>query len=330
MKILIIGGTIFVGRHLVEVARRRGHEITLFNRGQHNADLYPDIEKLRGDRKTDLSALKDRRWDAVIDTCGYVPRVVRASAEALQDAVNLYVFISSVSVYQEFPGQTTLDETSPVGVLTDPTTEEVTGESYGPLKALCEQTVSEVFPGRDLNIRPGLIVGPNDPTDRFTYWPVRVARGGAVLAPGRPSEKLQFIDVRDLAEWTIRLIEENRTGVFNAAGPVPPISTSELLEICRTVSGSDAVFHWADKDFLAEQNVSPWQDMPVWIPDTNDIVNLEKAVRFGLQTRPVAETVADTLAWARTRPADHKMRAGLDPQREQEVLTELVAKLAVN
>ena len=185
MNLLILGGTVFLGRHLVEAALARGHAVTLFNRGQHNPDLFPEVERLRGDRDGDLQALEGRRWDAVVDTCGYVPRVVRASAEMLAPNVDHYTFISSISVYADTskPG---IDEQAPVGTLDDPTTEEVTGESYGPLKALCEQAAEAAMPGRVLNIRPGLIVGPHDPTDRFTYWVRRVAEGGEVLAPGNP------------------------------------------------------------------------------------------------------------------------------------------------
>src|SRR5262245_38592594 len=194
MKLLILGGTVFLGRYLVETALAHGHEVTLFNRGQHNPDLYPDVEKLHGDRDGGLDILRGRRWDAVIDTCGYVPRVVRASAELLAGAVDHYTFISSISAYPSFKAIGN-DERPPVGTLADPTVEEVTGESYGPLKALCEQAVEQALPGRTLNIRPGLIVGPYDPSDRFTYWPHRVAQGGEVLAPGRPERHVQVVDV---------------------------------------------------------------------------------------------------------------------------------------
>ena len=199
MKLLILGGTVFLGRHLVEAAQARGHQLTLFNRGQHNPELFAGVEKLRGDRSGDLSALRGRRWDAVIDTCGYIPRIVRASAELLADAVDHYTFVSSLSVYADTsrPG---IDESAPVGQLADETVEDITGETYGPLKALCEQAAGRALPGRVLTVRPGLIVGPHDPTDRFTYWPVRVARGGALLAPGRPERRVAFVDVRDLAE----------------------------------------------------------------------------------------------------------------------------------
>ncbi len=218
MRILILGGTVFVGRHLVEAALARGHEVTLFNRGQHGPDLYPGVEKLRGDRDGGLDALRGRRWDAAIDTCGYVPRIVRASATLLANAVDHYTFISSVSVYPEAHTRH-LDEDSPVGALDDESVEDVTPETYGPLKALCEQAAEGAMSGRALTIRPGLIVGPHDPTDRFTYWPRRVAQGGEVLAPGRPERPVQIIDARDLAAWTLQLVASGARGVYNATGP---------------------------------------------------------------------------------------------------------------
>jgi nucleoside-diphosphate-sugar epimerase len=325
MKLLILGGTVFLGRHLVEAALARGHAVTLFNRGQHNADLYPEVEKLRGDREGDLAALHGRAWDAAIDTCGYVPRVVRASAELLADAVSHYTFISSISVYAGFK-ELGIDENAAVGVLADPTVEEVTGESYGPLKALCEQAAEQAMPGRVLNIRPGLIVGPHDPTDRFTYWPVRVARGGEVLAPGRPERHVQVIDVRDLAEWTVRMVEGRQTGVYNATGPEYSLTMGQLLDVCRAVSGSDARFSWVGEDFLAEKEVGPWMEVPLWIPESDpdaagfSDVDCGKAIAAGLSFRDLAETVRATLAWDATRPPDVERRAGLKAEREAELL----------
>jgi 2'-hydroxyisoflavone reductase len=330
MKLLILGGTIFLGRHLVEAALQRGHEVTLFNRGQHNPDLFPDVEKLRGDRKDNLSALEGRHWDAVIDTCGYVPRVVRQSAEMLADQVDHYTFVSSLSVYADFskPG---IDETAPVGRLDDPTVEEVTGETYGPLKALCEEAAEAAMPGRVCTVRPGLIVGPHDPTDRFSYWPVRVAAGGDLLAPSRPDFSIEFTDVRDLAGWILHVAEARVTGVYNASGPGYPLTMGEFLATCRVVSGSDANFVWANADFLAEQGVQPWSDMPLWVGDDPSMggfsaFDSSRAVAQGLTFRPVDETISATLTWAQRRPADHQWRAGLAPQREQEVLQAWQAK----
>jgi nucleoside-diphosphate-sugar epimerase len=217
MRILILGGTVFLGRALVDEALRRGHRLTLFNRGRSNPGLYPQVERLTGDRKHDLSALAGRVWEAVIDTCGYLPGVVALSAAALANSVEHYTFISTESVYAS-PLQPGLDESASVGLLEDESVEEISGGTYGPLKALCERAVEAALPGRTLVVRPGLIVGPYDASDRFTYWPWRVAQGGRVLAPGRPERGVQFIDVRDLAAWIIRLVERRQTGVYNADG----------------------------------------------------------------------------------------------------------------
>jgi 2'-hydroxyisoflavone reductase len=326
MNLLIIGGTIFLGRHLVEAARARGHAVTLFNRGKHNPDLFPDIEKIRGDRgiETDLTPLAQRRFDAVIDTCGYVPRVVALSAERLTDVADRYCFISSVSVYADFTN-TGIDEAAPVGTLADPTVEEVTGETYGPLKALCEAAAERAFPGRALTLRPGLIVGPNDPSDRFTYWPHRIAQGGDVLCPDKPDLHTQFIDARDLAEWNIQLLEEEVTGVFNATGPAEPLTLGALFDTCRAVSGSDARFVWVPEAFLTSHDVKPWMELPLWIPESmgepgHDTVSIAKAVGAGLMFRPLAETIRDTLAWDAERPAENAWRNTLSAEKERAVL----------
>lgn len=328
MRLLIIGGTVFLGRHIVEAALARGHEVTLFNRGQHNPELFPQAEKLRGDRDGNLSALEGRTWDAVIDTSGYVPRVVRQSAELLADRVGQYTFISTLSVYpDDVPPNTA--ENGPLVSMEDETVEEITGETYGPLKVLCERAVQEALTDRALIIRPGLIVGPNDPTDRFTYWPVRVARGGKVLAPGRPEREVQFIDVRDLAEWIIRLVESGTTGVFNANGPDRPLSMEGLLTACREASGSDAEFVWVSEGFLQANEVGAWMEMPLWIPEEDAPgffkFDVSKAIASGLTFRPVIETCRDTVAWEQTRPADHQWRAGMDPKKEQELLAKTTA-----
>ncbi len=328
MKLLILGGTIFVGRHLVEVAVAGGHEVTIFNRGQHNADLfesgpYATVEKLRGDRDGQLDALRGRHWDAVIDTCGYIPRAVRLSAELLADQVQQYVFISSISAYADF-SQPGIDESSPVGRLADPTTEAVTGESYGPLKVLCEEAAEAAMAGRVLTIRPGLIVGPDDPTDRFTYWPVRVERGGAVLAPGSPQQQIQVIDVRDLAAWTIKMVEAGQNGIYNATGPATPLTISELLHQCQAITGSDAQLTWVSEEFLQAQEVGAFVELPLWVPAAEagiEQVNCQKAIGAGLTFRPLADTIRDTLAWHHQRPVDHPLRAGLSPEREVELLT---------
>lgn len=321
MKILIIGGTRFLGRHLVSSARARGHELTLFHRGLTNPGLFRRVKTIKGDRERDLDQLT-AGWDAVIDTCGYAPRIVRLSAEALKERVNQYVFISSISAYADFTKHG-LNESSAVGKLEDETGEEVTGETYGPLKALCEQTAREVFGMNALIIRPGLIVGPHDPTDRFTYWPVRIKRGGSVLVPDRPEAMTQFIDARDLADFIVRLIEQNVSGVFNATGL--PVTLNTLFETCKRASKSNATFKWAPVDFLEKNNVKPWSDMPAWLPDTGEDagfahVDISKAQNAGLKFTDLAETVADTLKWEFERPEDHQWKAGLKPEREKELL----------
>ena len=330
MRILILGGTVFLGRHLVEAALGRNHEVTLFNRGKSNPGLFPQVETLLGDREKDIVKLGEagRIWDAVIDTSGYFPRIVRLSAETLEPNVPRYVFISSISVYADV-SKVGIDESDPVGKIPDETVEEVTGETYGPLKALCEQTVRDVYGlDRSLIIRPGLIVGPHDPTDRFTYWLVRVARGGEVLAPEKPEAPVQVVDVRDLSDWIIRLIEENASGTFNATGPEYELTLGELLEVSKRVSGSDARFRWAGVDFLEGNEVRAWSDMPLWVPDNGEYAGLSRievsrAIQAGLTFRPLEETARDTLAWAQTRPLDHQWRAGLTAEREAQVLAGL-------
>jgi 2'-hydroxyisoflavone reductase len=327
VHILIIGGTVFLGRHLVEAALAAGHTLTLFNRGQHNPELFPEVEKLRGDRDGDHSALAGRRFDAAIDTSGYIPRAVRTAAELLAPNVGHYTFISTISVYPTYD-QIGIDEDATLGTLDDPATEQVTGETYGPLKALCERAAEAAMPGRTLIVRPGLIVGPHDPTDRFTYWPARVARGGPFVAPEHPGYLTQFIDVRDLAEWTLRMVEAGRTGVYNATGPAQPLPLGDLLEACRAASGSDAAPVWVSAEQLQAHAVQPWMELPLWLPDTPEYagfsqVSVARAVAAGLSFRPLADTVAATLSWASSRPADHQWRAGLPPEKEAKILAAL-------
>lgn len=339
MKILVLGGTIFLGRHLIEAALARGHEVIIFNRGQHNSDLYPEIEKLRGDRNQDLSALFGRHWDAVMDTCGYVPSTVRKSAELLADAVEHYTFISSCSAYANFDLAGT-DESAPVSTITleqlgeaerintgERATGTSYGEMYGALKALCESAAEEAMPGRVLNVRPGLIVGPYDQSDRFTYWVHRVARGGEVLAPGRPGRRVRVIDARDLAEWIIRMAEKRQSGIYNATGAEDGLTMERLLEECRTISGSEAAFIWASEKFLLEQRVEPWGDMPLWVPEEYNgifLVKNDKAIGSSLTFRSLSETIKDTLAWDATRSPNNEWRAGLKPERERELVKSLL------
>lgn len=324
MRILIIGGTRFLGRHLVEAALARSHEVTLFNRGKTDPDLFPQLETILGDREKDVNKLEGRVWDAVIDVAGYLPRIVRLSAEVLKENISRYVFISSISVYENFR-KIGINESEPVGKLQDESVEEITGETYGPLKALCEQVVQDIYKERALIVRPGLIVGPHDPTDRFTYWPVRVAQGGNVLAPEKPEAAIQVIDVRDLSDFIIELIQANASGVYHATGPDYKLTLGRLLEVSKQVSGSNASFKWASVDFLNQHKVEAWSDMPTWIPDDEEgagfsRVDVSKAINAGLRFRPLEDTVRDTLTWANTRSMDHEWRAGLRREREEELL----------
>ena len=329
MKILTIGGTVFLGRALVEAALARGHEVTLFNRGQHNPELFPEVEKLRGNRDGDMEALKGRKWDAVIDTCGYFPRIVRQSAQLLADAVGHYTFISSISVYQNF--RESWDENGPLGQIDDAEAEaaaDITGANYGPLKVLCEQEVEKALPGRTLVLRPGLINGPFDPSDRFTYWPVRVAKGGKVLVPGDGTFRVEIIDVRDLAEWNIRLVEANQTGIYNTTGPAYKLTMQDLLETCKADTGSDAEFVFVPGEFLQEREVDANRVCCWYVPAEEEDyryfceVNCKKAQADGLTFRPLAETARDTRLWAATRPEDWTWRAGLTPEKETSLLEE--------
>ncbi|MCJ1910039.1 NAD-dependent epimerase/dehydratase family protein [Planococcus ruber] len=331
MNILILGGTRFLGRFLTEAALSSGHEVTLLNRGKANPDLFPEVEKLIGDRYGDLQALRGRRWDAVIDTSGYLPWSVQESAELLAKSVGHYTFISSASVYVdlESPG---INEEHAVGQLSADELEELKtkeaeaaiNEHYGELKFLCEQEVERAFPEGALNIRPGLIVGPYDFTDRFTYWVNRVDKGGEVLAPGRRDKEIQFIDVRDLADWILRLVEEQRTGTFNATGPESALTMEKFLEECKATLKSDADFIWVDEQFLLGHKVEGWSELPLWIPDSMNLngflgVDIQKALQTGLRFRPLSDTIRATFEWEMTREKAER-KAGMDPEKEQAVL----------
>lgn len=328
MKLLVLGGTRFLGKHIVNEALKRGHEVTMFNRGQTNPELFPNVEKLTGDRDGNLSALEGRKWDAVIDTCGYVPRIVRQSAEFLANTCGSYAFISTISVYADF-SEKGIKESAAVGTLEDESTEEVTGESYGPLKALCEQEVLKAYPEGALIIRPGLIVGPDDQTDRFTYWPVRVAEGGPTLAPGNPDAPVQVIDVRDLALFTLKLLEDKKTGTYNVTGPLSPLTLEQFLNQCKTVLNSDSEFVWASDDFIKDQEIGQWVEMPLYIPERDNMggmlaVDISKAVGDGLELRSLDETIVDTVNWDQTRNIkEEELKAGLKREKEQKALAAL-------
>jgi 2'-hydroxyisoflavone reductase len=317
MKLLVLGGTVFLGRHVVDAALADGHEVTLFNRGKTNSDLYPEVERLTGDRDGGLTALEGRSWDGVVDTSGYVPRVVRQSAELLQSAVGRYVFVSSISVYAD--PSVPADESSPLAELADPFSEDVQTD-YGALKAACEHVVEEVFDERGTNARAGLIVGPYDPTERFTYWPRRLAEGGDVLAPGEPSAAVQFIDARDLAAWLVREAEHGPGGVFNATGPAEPMTIGALLDEANDAVGAGARLVWTDGQRLLDAEVQPWTELPLWLPDEFDGMlraDNTRAIAAGLTFRPVRDIVLDTLAWSREAG---EQRPTLSREKERELL----------
>ncbi|MBL8746242.1 MAG: twin-arginine translocation signal domain-containing protein [Phycisphaerae bacterium] len=350
LRILILGGTGFLGPAVVEAARARGHTLTLFNRGRtdkrkeelYGEPIFPDIEKIYGNRDPDKHAVDDdpaspkglvglegdRTWDAVVDTSGYYPRIVGASAQLLKDRVKHYTFISSVSVYRDnaTPGG---DETREVGTIPDPTVEEMGADfsNYGPLKALCEQAAEAAMPGRVANIRPGFIVGRWDPSDRFTYWPVRVDKGGEVLAPGTPDDPIQIIDVRDLGEWIIHCIEHNVTGLYNALGPATPLKWGDVLNACQAAAANPSTLTWVDHEFLAQNGLPPGS-LPIWIPPTGEMAgfhrwNCDKSVAAGLKFRSITNTVNDTIAWWRALPESRRnarMRAGIEQEQEAAVL----------
>jgi 2'-hydroxyisoflavone reductase len=319
VRLLLLGGPKFLGRAIASAALERGHELTVFNRGRTNPELFPEAEKLVGDRNGDLRALHGRQWDAVIDTSGYVPRVVRAAAETLSDS-GLYCFVSSISVYEDF--SVPMDEESARAPLGEDPIDDLTPNfsNYGALKALCEDAVCEALGDRALVIRPGLIVGPHDPTGRFTYWPHRIARGGEVVAPAPGERKVQFIDVRDLGDWMIGLCERHVAGTFNATNTGLP--WSELLESCRRVTGADADFAWLPEDFLLEHGVADWRSLPMWfggdpaMASANHAI-VDQALEAGLRFRPLDETVRGALEDAPTTET-----AGLTPERETELLAE--------
>ena len=322
MNLLVLGGTRFVGRHLAGAALAAGHHVTLFNRGRTAPGLFPAAEHLRGDRGGDLSVLKGRRWDAVIDVNGYLPRHVRASAEFLAGAAGHYLFISTISVYAGFknPG---LDEDAPL-LEPEPGDAEAEkippGGGYGRLKALCERLVREAFPERVLIVRPCIVVGPWDGSGRFSWWVERAARGGEALAPGRPDRPVELIDARDLAIWALRMVESRATGTFNAAGPERTLTMAEMLETCRQAAGGETRFTWVDDGFLAERGV----ELPFWQPEEEegyDLVDNRRAVSQGLTFRPLAESARDVHAWVAEDP-EARTPEGLPAEREAGLLEE--------
>ena len=331
MHILILGGTGFTGPYQVRYALSRGHKVTTFNRGKtHPDELPPEVEQLVGDRNGKLDALKNRKWDVVIDNPTTLPVWVRDAAQILKGNVERYVFISTISVYTESSNGP--DENSPLEKYDGPDPYQETLQAmkasgyktYGPLKALSEKEGEKWFPGKTLIIRPGLIVGPRDETDRFTYWPVRIDRGGEVLAPGSPNDPVQFIDARDLAEWTIRMVENRETGIYNATGPAKPLTIGGMLEQMKGALKANANLTWLSEDFLKQQKVEPWSNMPVWTGAGSGLARakIDRALAKGLTFRSLGETAGQTLAWFKSLPRNRqsKLRAGLTSEREAEVL----------
>jgi 2'-hydroxyisoflavone reductase len=335
LRILILGGTGFTGPYQVRYALARGHEVTLFNRGRRPRKWPGPVEELVGDRNTgDLKALAGREWDVCIDNPTTLPFWVRDAGQVLEGKVPHYVFISTLSVYasDREPGQ---DETAPLAPYKGKDAMKETNETlradvealYGPLKALSEKEAEKWFPGITTVIRPGLIVGPGDESDRFTYWPVRLDRGGDVLAPGDGTDPVQYVDARDLAEWTVRVAEARTLGTFNAMGPAFDLTMGDMLCGIRAATTAGAKLHWVPTDFLEQQKVSAWGDMPAWVPGTGETAGFgrrknARAVAAGLTFRPLAETALDTLAWFRSLPAERQaqLRAGIKPERETQVL----------
>jgi len=322
LRLLVLGGTGFIGPHMVREALRRGHEVTLFNRGRTNADLFPDIETLIGDRNGQLDALRDGSWDAVIDNSGFVPRQVADSARLLAAAAKHYVYVSTVSVYASLAEP--VDEDAPLATIADETIEEVTNETYGPLKALCEKRAAAEFGADRLAVlRPTYICGPGDRTDRYTWWPARTLRGGEMIWPGTPDDLIQIIDVRDLALFTIDVVEQRITGTYNTVTPAGGFSMGDLLADCLAVTAADMTPVWMDYGFLSAQDTGPGNAFPIWSPPLPEYagdarVSGERAAAKGLQNRPTRETARDTVEWWRTLPAERTsgMRAGLSPEIE--------------
>jgi len=335
LKILFIGGTDFLGPPTVRRAVERGHVVTLFNRGRTNPHLFPDLEKIQGDRnvEADVRKLAGREWDAVIDTCGYFPRQVRESARVLADNVSQYLFVSTISVYKPLSVKGA-DESAPLEQLReglDPETLKTIGPNYGALKALCEEAAEKEMPGQVTVVRPGLIVGPDDDSDRFTYWPVRIAEGGEVLAPGTPEDPVQIIDVRDLGNFMVHCVEKSTVGIMNGTGPQGGMPILAMLDTCKTASKSDARFTFVPEDFLAEQKISGWTDLPCWVSPREPggaltSVSVDKAVAAGLVFRPAVDTARDTLEWYQKTQKGRALSMGLKRDAEQKALAAWHAK----
>lgn len=326
MKVLVLGGTGYLGPEIVQGLLDKKHTVTLFNRGKTHAELFPELERLTGDRaKGDLASLEGHTWDAVIDVFASQPKWVKAACEKLAKACKVYTFVSTISVFDDF-SKPDIDESGHT-FESDPKLDDqdrVTNEVYGAMKIRSEEIVRQYFPETATIVRPGLIVGPGDPSDRFTYWPVRIDHGGEVLAPGEGKDAVQFIDVRDLGNFVARLIDEGHAGTYNATGPISELSLTEMLHGCKAATATDVHFTWVDEKWLVSEGVQPFGDLPMWVPGPEMTgfmrINCKKAKEHGLTFRPLAETARDTIVWAAKRPANYKMQAGWDSKREAEVL----------
>jgi nucleoside-diphosphate-sugar epimerase len=322
MRILVLGGTAFAGRHLIDLALERGHDLVMFNRGMTAPGVHPGVRRITGERAGDLAGLGGLEVDAVVDTSGYFPADVERSAQALAPTARSYLFFSSRSVYADHSAPGANEESALAELPADAPADEITGESYGPLKAACERAVQTAFPGRAVILRPGLIVGPHDPTGRFTYWPQRVAEGGDVLAPGPPDQPLQAIDARDLAAFALDLLERGAAGTFDVVTPDGMLTLAGVLNACQAAAGGGARIVWADPAFLLERGVEPWTELPLWTPG-DDMAGFQRsdvsrAIAAGLRFRPIADTVSDTLRWA--QEADPDPGAAMTREREAELL----------
>ncbi len=323
MHFLIIGGKKFLGKHIVGQLIAKGHNVTMFNRGKTNPDLFSEVKTIQGDRDCDLEKLKNISADVVIDTCAYFPNQVTELLKVVKSNIKHYIIISSVSVYQDFK-ICNINEDYPVGTIEDEKTREITGETYGPLKALCENKAFSEFDNVTV-VRPGLICGPDDPSDRFTYWPVIMQRADSIIAPDS-EDNIQFIDVRDLAEWIINLAENCITGTFNATGPENPLKINEFLLHCRTIVNPDVEIVFKDQSFLTKNEIMPWSDIPAWIPAEGDYtgfseIDVSRAVKNGLKFRDYSETIRDTLNWYKANfNEDSELKSGLNPGRIQSLL----------
>jgi 2'-hydroxyisoflavone reductase len=326
LSILILGGTGFIGPHMVREALRRGHVVTLFNRGRSNDKLFPDLEKIKGDRDGGLDGLKGRSWQAVVDNSGYVPRHVQDSASLLANNTERYLYISTVSVYADFSSDNT--ENSPLATIDDESIEEVTGETYGPLKALCEKRAAgEIEPDKLTILRPTYIAGPGDHTDRFSYWPIRTRQGGEMIWPGTPDDAIQVVDVRDLANFVVDSLENDVSGTYNMVNPAGAYTMANLLEDSQAITATQVEPVWISEDFAYGQGLIGGRSLPVWHPETGDSAaggsfSGERARKAGLQSRPERETLRDILDWWDTLPAERtgKVRAGLDADREASLI----------